>query len=88
MATKKRGAAEITFEKSSELNNTFTNHRSVLRDKGHIGLQTEVLVICSKKKSISGWLTSSDKLCNRRVLHDVVIVECIFGRFCSFGYFF
>lgn len=45
MATEKRDAAEMPIEESGELHDKFTNHWSVLYEKGYIGLQNKIRVI-------------------------------------------
>lgn len=87
MTAEKRGAAEMAFDDSGSLHETFTNHWFVLCDKQYVGSQKEISVICFEKEPINEWRAANDKLRIQRNSHDLVSVENIFGRQCSIGLF-
>lgn len=67
MAMKKGGSAEVSFYEFDVLREKVTNQWFVLFGKGYIGVQSDVLVICSDKKIISVRLKVEDREINQHI---------------------
>ena len=61
----------------------YPNYWSMIADKGYQGIQEACRIVLPKKKPRNGTLTLEDKLGNKMVASDRIIVKNFFGRLCS-----